>query len=235
LNIDTLVISCDEPQLARCLASLRSQTVRPLYQSHINGIIPEAAAFQRALLVIGNNWTLHLGGDTIPYKNAVETASSIASQETNDKICAFSFGLYDTFLRINIGYCHLFNPQVYRSVFYRNLLDSDHQMNKALRARGWILRKYPNVIIGTHFDKPDEFQVFSRCYCQSKKFPQDETMTDHMKRAYENTQDPLYLIGIAAIKFSRKSEPYYGSHNAEYNRKMYERFKNENNSPIEVV
>jgi hypothetical protein len=226
LNIDALIVSCGEPQLLRCLAGIHSQTVKPNALYHQANIVPESTAFRTALEKIGNNWTLHLGGDTIPYENAIETASSFLNADGHgEKVCSYCFGLLDTFLQINIGYCHLFNPVAYREVKYTNRLDSDQNANNALRKMGWKIMKFPSTIIGTHFDQPDDFQVFRRFYAQSKKFPTDQSATTLLLRGYSQTNDPLYLTGIKAIKFSRKSEPYPGSHNIEYDRRMYEEFK----------
>lgn len=223
-KIEALVISMDEPQLDRCLEAVKNQTAPVSNIVHINGIVPEVEAFKKGINSITEDWVIHIAGDTILFENAVETAADFIDRYYSLKVCACFFGLYDTFLECDIGFSNVYRTSAYKSIEYKDKLSNDRKINKGLRANGWEIKKLHHIVVGTHFDHPDEFQVFRRFYAQAIKYSNNDFVKKRMTELLERTGNSLYLVGIKSIDFAKTKKVYPGSHNLDFDRKMFEEF-----------
>jgi hypothetical protein len=55
-----------------------------------------------------------------------------------------------------------------------------------------------------------------------------------MQELYQETLNPLYLTGIGAVEFSKSRREYPGSHNIDFDRKMFEEFKELNDERFDA-
>jgi hypothetical protein len=228
--IEALVISVNEPQLDRCLVSVRNQVVPFSNIVHVNGVVPEYLAFNQGMGQTRDEWAMKIDGDFILYENAVDIATNYMNQYNNRKCCNYAFGLIDTFLECPIGYCCIFKTLLYKQYPYTDKLSNDRKANYFLRSLGWRVRKNVEVVLGTHFDKPSEFQVFKRFYTQWIKYPNNSFIKIRMRELLERTGNTLYDIGLKAGQFADKKKSYPGSHNLTFDLQLFEEFKNENNT-----
>lgn len=226
MKIGAMIISVDEPQLERCLEAVKKQTVPFSEIVNINNVVPEFEAFNKGVGLATEEWVLKIDGDMILYDNAVELVVEWIDQWNDDKICIHCFNLYDTFLESTMGYCCALKTSVYKLFKYENVLNDDQMLIRLLRKKGWLVDKAPHIILGTHFDNPNEFQVFRRFYIHSIKNSSSSYVRNMMKINYEKTKDPIYEIGLKAIEFGKSKKVYPTSHNIDFDRKMFEEFKN---------
>jgi glycosyltransferase involved in cell wall biosynthesis len=230
MNIEAMIISIDEPQLERNVAALNAQTVPFSKIIHINNVVPEYKAFNRGLELLSGDWVMKVDGDFILKPDTVETALKYINQGNHDgRIFAYHFGLIDTFLDVKMGFCSVFKTMVYRSVPYKDKFSDDIDAIQILRKKGWIDIKLldDGVIVGTHFDKPDEFQVFVRFYLRGRRYKSNDSTIRKLGKLLHRTGDPLYSVALKAIEFGKENRDYPGSHNLDFNRKMYEKFRRE--------
>lgn len=225
MNIDAIVLSVDEPQLSRCLAAVEKQPFSSVIR--MNNVVPEHEAFNRAMALVEGEWVVHLAGDIILYDDTYKLVEDSIARLASERVCALFFGLYDTFLDILTGYGNVLRTSVYKGMKYENSLLNDRKANNEVRRKGYTIVKLDRIVIGTHFDQPNEFQVFHRFYTQNVKFKNkdSEFVCTRMAELYERTGNPLYQTGLKAIEFARKKQVYPGSHNREFDRELYEEFK----------
>jgi len=228
--IDAMIISVQEPQLKRCVEAVRNQTVPFDTTYHLDSIIPESEAFKRGMKLVAGKWVMKIDGDMVLYPDAVEIVTAYVNR--NDMgVCGYYFGLHDTFLDLNMGYCGVLRTNLYQSVAgeRRNRLSEERKTIDILRKKGWVAKKTLKVIVGTHFDKPDEFQVFRKFYCTGVRENDNSFNLNRLNQLREKTGDPLYSLALDAISFAKTKNRYYpGSRNIEFDRKLYEEFKHEN-------
>ncbi len=223
--IEAMITSVDEPQLDRCLESVRNQTVPFSNVVHINGVVPIASAFNQGVKKVTDEWFMCIGGDFILYPNAVEVAKKYVDRPFHDEICGYCFGVKDTFLECKTGFCCVYRASVFKSEIFQDTIFEDRKMPWRLRNEGWRFRK-PREIFATHFDNPSEFQVFGRFYFHTNKFNDDNSyVRTRMSELLANTGNPLYQVGIDALDFAKLRHIYPGSPNLDFNKKMYEEFK----------
>ena len=223
--IEAMITSVNEPQLDRCLKSVNNQTIPFSNIVHINGVVPIANAFNQGVERVTDEWFMFIGGDFILYPNAVGVAMKYVDRDFHDEICGYCFGIKDTFLECNTGFCSVYRTSTFKSEIFRDTIFEDRQMPWRLRSKGWRFRK-PRDIIATHFDNPNEFQVFSRFYFHGNKFNDDNSyVRKRMNELLLSTGNPLYRIGINALDFAKMKHIYPGSPNLDFNRKMYGEFK----------
>jgi len=223
--IEAMITSVDEPQLDRCLESVNYQTVPFSNVVHINGVVPIANAFNQGVEKVTDEWFMFIGGDFILYPNAVEITMKYVNRDFHEEICGYCFGIRDTFLECNTGFCSVYRTSAYKPEIFQDTMSDDRDMPWRLRSKGWRFRK-PRDIIATHFDNPSEFQVFSRFYFHANKFNDDNSYVRiRMNELLVNTGNPLYQIGINALDFAKLRHIYQGSPNLDFNKKMYKEFK----------
>lgn len=226
--IDALVISIDEPQLDRCLEATKSQTVPFAKTIHVDGIVPESKAVNHGLEMTSSEWVMKVDGDTILYPDALETALEYMEKNLAPQICGYYFGLRDTFLDCDIGFCGVLRTEPYKSVKRKDKMNGDLNVVIELRKQGWVVRKLlkEGIIIGTHFDKPDEFQVFGRFYRSGKRADDNTFEINQLTGLLKKTGDPLYQLALDAIQYAKERDRYYiGSRNVVFDGELFKEFK----------
>ncbi len=227
--IEALILSVDEPQLERSIESLRSQTIPFSNIVHVNGVVPQSKAYNLGLEQIRDDWFVLMAGDVILNLDAVEIAIEYINQRKDDRICAYIFKLYDTFLSEVYGGVGFALTSAHKGVAILDRFGNDRALGLELRRKGWIGVKI-NKILGTHFDKPNAFQVFSRFYAMGRKFNEkySEQLRNKIIELYEKTGDSLYALAVKAFDFSREQGMRYpGSHDRDFDKEKFEEF-NEN-------
>lgn len=221
MDITALVISADEPQLERCLASVHGNFDKVI---HVNNISPECDAFNQGIEQVRTKWMAKIDGDFILYNGAREIIES-KMRKRNSSIYTYTFGLYDWFLQANILGCAVSRTDLLRKFKYQNVLHNDKVTGMAIEADGWKRSKpgKRGVIIGTHCEDPDEFQVFRRCYTLGCKYKWHYFYID-LHRLYEETGNSLYEFGIRALDHGARRRYYPTSHDITLDRKLYEDF-----------
>jgi len=219
--ITALIISVDEPQLPRCLEAVRNQTVPFSDIIHMNNVSPENIAFNSGIFRVQTDWFVKIDGDMILYPNALELAFGEFG-EMQDGVYCYNFLLYDVFLEVNLRGCGVMNTEICRKVPYPNMLGNDLWFGKKLRTMGY---KKVNCkpIIGTHFDNPDELQVFRRFFCHGIKH-NNRYVYNPLRIHYEKTSNSLYQLGLKALEFGIEKKKYPSSHNINFDKKMFEEF-----------
>lgn len=227
--MDAMIISVDEPQLERCVESVNNQTIPFDRVIHINNVCPEYEAFNRGMDKVASDWVMKVDGDFILYPNAHKVAIDYAQSDTKNEYCAYFFGLFDTFLDQNIGYCSVLRSCLYKTCRYLDKLSNDRKAVDVMRSMGWKAERKNRVILGTHFDDPDEFQVFKRFYTQKIKYPRDDSVNEILSRRLEKTGHPLYDLALRAGFFALSEKKYPGSHNVDFDREMFNLFMEKRN------
>lgn len=223
--IEALLTSVDEPQLDRCLRSINEQTVPFSNIVHINNVFPYSKAYNRGLSQVKDKWFMTIGGDFILDPDAVEKVTKGIEEDGDVKTVGHLYGIYDTFLHMDWNGVGTFRTDVAKSIPFRDRLDCERILGKKLNRMGWILRRGEGNL-ATHFDSPDEFQVFRRFYVYGLKY-NGNVVSDigaNLDKLFEKTGNPLYKVAIKAIAFSGKKRTYPGSHNINFDRKTYEEF-----------
>lgn len=229
--MEAFIKSVDEPQLERCLEAVKNQTVPFSKIVHINGIVPESVAHNYGINKITDEWFALINGDMILYLDAVEKGIEKINMDKDGKVYAHTFKLYDPFLQSNYGGIGFFRTEIYKSNPIRDRLNNDRNLGKKLGEQGWIVKRHGRVI-GTHFDSPDEYQIFRRFYVIGLKYVNTSALKifNTIMELLEKTGDSLYLVAMEAMKFSKgKKGTYPGSHNIDFERKMFEEFKRNEN------
>ena len=226
--IEALIISVDEPQLERCLGSVYEQTIPFSKVIHINdSSIPCHEGYNRGITMLLDEWFLLVNGDVILKNYAVEKCKEVIEGEIDEKVIAHLFGVKDVFMDAPLmGGIGLFKTSVLKSYPYPNRLDADRQMGKKLDSHGWIMRQHRETILATHFDSPDEFQVFRKFYVSGMKYDSRvvSQMINDLEKLSKRTRNSLYLLAMEAMNFGIGKKGYPGSKNVEYEKKMYEEF-----------
>ena len=226
MEIEALITSVDDPQLDRCLESVKGQTVPFWNIIHINNICPSCMAWEAGKKKLTGDWVMHIGGDMILHEDALERIIKYMEHDNSDKISGYYFGLYDTFLDCEIGFIGVLRTSLYKDITFRNNLFCDGEVVNMLRHQGWVTPKLLSFMVGTHFDQPDEFQVFKRCYIHGLRFRDHRSLKGRLTELFNKTGNPLYQLGIKAIGFAQAENLYPGGHNVEFEKKMFEKFKN---------
>ncbi len=223
--IEALLLSVNEPQLGNCLESMNSQTVSFSNIHHIKNVVPQSVAYNSGILLLKDDWFLLTGGDACLYPDAVEKCIKALETPDNDKVVYHRFNLYDAFFDANWGGISIFRRDVYQSIPIMDRLKNDGKLGTKLDGMGWISKKHERTL-GVHFDQPDEFQVFRRFYVAGLKYTGRAVsqIYDRMSYLFKKTDNPLYLIAIKAIWVGGKKRMYPGSHNIDFEKKMYEEF-----------
>ena len=220
VNITALIISCQEPQLNRCLAAVRSQSIPFSTVIHMDSIRPECDAFNRGLEHVATDLVMKIDGDVILYPNAVEIVLK-EIPEKDPEVYGYNFRLYDDFLKGNIRGVGILRTEAVKKSRYLNILGNDVHFARQMAKFGYGRRNHWSVI-GTHFESPDEFQVFRRFYSAGCKNPYLFT-TKSFEKHYPN---PLYELAGKASEWGSAKRYYPTSHDIEFDRKMYAEFRN---------
>lgn len=231
MDIDCIVQSFNEPQLDRCLKSLREQTY-PYYRIiNVNGVIGTYNAFKRWVMMIQTEWFTATGGDLVYYKDALENLIKFKDAHPSDLCCNYCLTCWDPFMELKTGYLCLARTSAFQEATaldeIQDILVFDRNIARRMREKGYFVRKNMKVIAGTHFEDPDEFQVFHRFFILATKDGRwgYELNRNIMTRLYERDKKPLQLLAIEALDFGDEKGPYGRSIDNNYNLQMYEEFK----------
>lgn len=225
-TLDAIILSVDEPQLPRCLQSVHTQSPPFTNIIHINNISPESVAFTSGMSTSTADYITKINGDFILYPEAVATILSKISLD--DGVGIYNFGLYDPFLRGFICGCSVLRREALDAVGYPDYLANDKWMQRKMQLRGWLKaplyrgRAKRRVVIGTHFDTPDEFQIFRRFYTQGVKY--GHRYGARLLRLHQDTSDPVYAYAMQALTFGVDRSYYPTSHNIHLDRELFEEF-----------
>lgn len=228
--IDAVVVSIGESQLDRCLESVKKQVVPFSNIIHVDGVVPEAEAFKKGIEQVKEKWAMVIGGDFILNDDATIEGIKKIKEYTSIKIGGFLFGLFDSFIQRIINSCTVYNTEAVRSTTWHDTLRNDRRAIHEMESRGWVFKRFFRgreiIVIGTHFDDPDEFQIFRRYFVAGiKRNPSLPLIQD----LYKRTKDKRYKLAIQAINYgwSKSQNSYSTSHNVDYDRRMFEEFKHE--------
>jgi len=225
--VEALLLSVDEPQLSRCLESMHNQTVPFTNIVHINNVVPQSEAYNQGIRQLTDRWFVHTAGDVCLSLDAVEQCVKVIEDNNDEKVAGHLFSLWDSFLKLDWGGIGVFKTDVYRKFRIRNRLANDRILGKRMDRRGWTFKRHNGIYLGTHFDSPDEYQVFRRFFVAGLKYngKRLSEMNETLENLYHKTNDLLYLTAKRAIEFAAyKHGLYPGSHNIEFEREMWEEF-----------
>ena len=229
IDVDCIVQSFNEPQLDRCLKSIRNQTY-PYYRIvNVNGVLGTNNAFRRVLSSVQTEWFSAVGGDCIYYKDALSNLIKFMEAHPHEKCCNYCLTCYDPFMEIKTGFLCIARNTAFKEVM-GNLSDNltfDRSIAARLRHNGWFVRKNMRVIAGTHFEDPDEFQVFHRFFILATKdgLRGYNINKEIMENLYKRDKKPLQDMAIKALNFGIEKQVYQRSIDNNFNLQMYEEFK----------
>ena len=225
-TIEAMIISCAEPQVEKCVRSVREQTIPFSKIVHVDGVYPESDAINHGWSQTSDEWVMKIDGDFILYPDAVELALKYMDRD-DERISTYSFGLYDEFMKSPLCGCAVYRRYLaVKEFIYPNLLADDVWLGDRLKRRGWKRKKpyVEGICIGTHFQDPDDFQIFRRFYATGVKHGRRRTWR-HLRTLSRHTRDQRYSLAIQALDFGTEKRYYPTSHNIEFDRKIYEEFK----------
>lgn len=234
MMIDAMIISCGEPQLERCIESVKNQTVPFSNIIHVDGIIPESVATNMGIQQVTQEWFMRIDGDIILYPNAVSIVTEQIEKNLAEKIGMLIFYSYDSFIRrIVTAGAVVTNTEAVRSVGWKNHLRSDNNTKRKMERYGWTARtaleKAKRIVVGTHFDDPSEFQIFHRFYITAFKWKDSiegtRSTKDRLSTLYKSTGDSRYIHALKSFEYGLENPEYFGSQNRDYDRRKYEEFK----------
>jgi glycosyltransferase involved in cell wall biosynthesis len=220
--MEALIISAGEPQVERCLEAARSQTVPFSNIIHIANVVPEHVAFNTGIDKITDEWLMKIDGDMILHKDAVEIVLKYMSGK--DDVSMFTFTVYDDFFAADMVGCNVAKTSLFKTVRYRNMLRNDFCARKSLTKMG-LKRDKPAITIATHAENPDEFQIFRRFYIYGVKYGKGFGPWRHASKMLSATGDERYRFALRALEFGMTKAYYPGSHNIDFDKKMFGEFK----------
>ncbi len=226
--IDACIRSVGEPQVKRCLDSAINQVPSFANVIHVDGIVPEVEALRALLNQVKSEWMMLIDGDMILYENAVKIAQDYIGRETDSSVVEYQFGLYDEFIKRVINSCRVSKVDAIKSVQTRDWIGNDlnivGQMEKTGKKCLRLWKGSNPVVIGTHFENPDEFQIFVRYY-HAGVLRTSRTM-ELLLDLYESTKDSRYAFAMKALSYglNKRYKEYPGSRDVNYDKKEFENF-----------
>lgn len=233
MDLAAVIMAVNEPQLERCLLSVHEQDEYCFSEIvYINNVIPEFEAHRRALERVKSDWGIWIGGDFILYPDAIQTVLNyMKSNPPDGRTSQYNFGLFDTFLHRIIGNCSVRYHPAFRLFPEEDILGNDMDVTLRLDNAGWN-RFRPiaqGICLGTHFDQPDEFQIFRRFFCRGAKAKRTRGMKrglyiSRLKKRLKIENDPEIQLAIDSFNLGLK-HGYRGSHDINYERQLYLQWK----------
>ncbi len=224
--MEALVISAGEPQLERCLKSVKNQTVPFSNIIHIADMVPQSKAVNYGIGKVTDEWLMKVDGDMTLYPNAVEMVTDYMSK--NEGISMYCFAVHDDFLDADMLGCNVYQTSMFKLVNHKDSLKNDIHVEKKLKRHGYKRIK-AGFTICIHAENPDEFQIFRRFYIYGVKYGKGYRVWRHTKSIFEATGDQRYDLALKALEFGMKNTYYPGSHNIDFDKKMFEEFKSNGN------
>lgn len=232
--IDACIRSVEELQVERCLEAVRNQVIPFANIIHVNGIIPESEALKELLKQAKSEWMMMIDGDMILYNNATVIAHDHIYRETDNSVVEYQFGLYDEFIKRVINSCRVSKVEVIRSARIINRMGLDINVIRHIENRGMkcmrLWKSKPPVVIGTHFENPDDFQIFVRYYHAG--ILRTPLTMEILSTLYKSTKDSKYDFAMKALSYglNKRYKEYPGSRDVNYDKKEFEKFKNNENN-----
>lgn len=229
--MEALIISCQEPQLKRCVESVKNQLQPFRNIIHIDNITPEHEAFKMGLDRLKSEWAMIVNGDMVLYPSASGIATEQIFIKDRSMIGEFQYGLYDPFVRRTINACSVYRVGPLKEEGRNDSLMNDFIASRNIAKKGWQRLNFFNgmnkIVIGTHFEDPTEFQIFTRFFIRGIK---GDTWTEkYLHKLYDRTKEEKYSLAIKSLEFG-KGKNYPGSHNINFDKEMYEVFCNRGGS-----
>jgi hypothetical protein len=236
-GIEAVIISVDEPQLDRCIESVNNQIVKFNNVRHLNKVLPVAKAFNEAFSKSEYPYVLPVFGDVILKKDALATMLRyINGYKPQDKIYNFRFGVFDTFTHEFLKGMRVHRTKVSSLIPYSeeelrdDVIARDKAIEMGFKEHCFFYDK--QVVIGTHFDRPSEKQVYVRFYidgCKTRKtYTETGRMFDRTKQQLyclsQAIPDPLYKVALQAWDEGYKNFDYDFSHNYKIEQQIYKRY-----------
>ncbi len=227
--IDACIRSVGEPQAERCLESVRSQVVPFTNIIHVDGIVPEVESLKALLNQVKSDWMMLIDGDMILYDYAVIIAQDHIGRGKDDSVVEYQFGLYDQFIKRVINSCRVSKVKAIKSAKLKDWMGCDLNIVRTMEDKGMkcikLWKSKIPVVIGTHFDNPDDFQIFARYY-HAGVLRTPNTM-GLLSGLYESTKDMKYNFAMKALVYglNKKYKEYPGSRDMNYDRREFEKFK----------
>jgi len=218
----------DESQLEKCVQAVKSQVLPFANIIHVNGVIPECESLKMLIDRVSSEWMMLIDGDMILYETATAVAQGYIDRETDPLVVEYQFGLYDTFIKRTINSCRVSKVSEIRKCEIKNWLRNDNWLVRQMENKGLKcvrLWKKHSVVIGTHFDDPDDFRIFLRHH--KAGILRNKLTMPILKQLYEDTSDRRYLLAIKSMEYGLAKDKleYPGSNNLDVDREAYEKFK----------
>ena len=232
--IDACIRSVGEPQIERCLLSAKDQVIPFSNIIHVDGIVPEVEALRTLLKQVRSEWMMLIDGDMILYDYAVIIAQDHIGRGKDDSVVEYQFGLYDQFIKRVINSCRVSKVKAIKSAKLKDWMGCDLNIVRTMEDKGMkcikLWKSKIPVVIGTHFENPDDFQIFVRYY-HAGVLRTPNTM-ELLSGLYESTKDMKYNFAMKALTYglNKKYKEYPGSRDVNYDRKEFEKFKNNENN-----
>ena len=223
MNVEAFLSSMNDPQLERCLESIKNQIVPFSRFTHISGVSPASETWNRGWEAVREEWVAIIDGDTILYPNALEITLKYMKTRMDPQVCAYCFGLYDPFIEVVDNMFCICRSSVYKSVKAPNKLSFDRYVGYDVKKLGWRYMKNLSLIAGTHFEDPTEYQIFTRFSRIHKKYHMRHVrgMEKRLKDLLDRTGNPLYRVALDSMKCTAE---YSGSYNVEFDNKRFVEF-----------
>jgi len=227
--IDACIRSVGEPQIERCLLSAKDQVIPFSNIIHVDGIVPEVEALRTLLKQVRSEWMMLIDGDMILYDYAVIIAQDHIGRGKDDSVVEYQFGLYDQFIKRVINSCRVSKVKAIKSAKLKDWMGCDLNIVRTMEDKGMkcikLWKSKIPVVIGTHFENPDDFQIFVRYY-HAGVLRTPNTM-ELLSGLYESTKDMKYNFAMKALTYglNKKYKEYPGSRDVNHDKKEFEKFK----------
>jgi hypothetical protein len=216
------------------LEAVSNQTIPFANIVHIDGISPEYAAHNLGVMNLQSEWAYNVNGDTILLPNAVELALERLEKDKDepwaDRVYTYNFGLYDAFERRVIAGCAFFRASFSKSVPYSNKLTNDRLTRPRMEKKGYIAKHFEygseRIVVGTHIEGYDDFQIFRRFFALANKNGWEKTEIK-LQGLCNARGGSRFRYAWEAFQFGRKMNNYRSSHNINFDREMFELFNRE--------
>lgn len=223
INVEAFLSSMNDPQLDRCLESIEKQTVPFSKLTHISGISPASETWNKGWESVTDEWVAILDGDMILYPDALENSLNYMKTRMDPGVCLYCFSLYDPFIEVVDNMFCIARSSVYKNIKAPNKLSFDRYVGAKVKKLGWRYLKHLSLIVGTHFENPTEYQIFTRFSRIHKKYHMRHVRwaEKRLRDLLDRTKDPFYHVALDSMKCTAE---YFGSYNVEFDNKRFDEF-----------
>jgi hypothetical protein len=199
-GLDCVHITCGEAQVARGRKAIKDQLIPFDRVRYFDFKRPLCDAINEAVATSAYQWCVLVAGDIILNKDATHIIHQALELYRHKwgRALGVRIPIYDTFIERTLGGTTVLQAYVDSFFGHRNMINDDVDTQRRARVRGYKffdIDKQSGVTIGTHFDKPDDFQIFKRFFSAGVKMI--------LKR---NKRFADYLNYQKSIKRSRQME-----------------------------